>query len=348
MSKPSDNKPRILLARNVMRYEIIKTMAANSGRRVRLLSARQYAERFQFSQRTIATELAKLAAEGWIVGQKGVGYFTNPQRSAGWPDKVRITGIALGDTQFVCCDYNQWAIPAYIGLALASHISYVRNMNFYNRAPEMIYEELRNQETEALVWVLPPPEMEPYLRKLQKDGTFVVTVLSRFAGIPSVLIDFVQAGREVGALLDRERRGEILWCNFNDCFLEEMYFGVRKTLPQERRRDLVLIDSPDDYLAYLADALKDGRPPRAVVAHRNWTMKACKIFQAAGLDYAEATQLIVDASTIQNVSDFHGIVHTYPFDEIGRSVAEMLHSAFLQPESVKIESRVLHLKVKSR
>jgi len=333
----------------VIRHDIVKLVLENAGKSVKLLSARQYADRFQFSQRTVASELAKLTEEGWITGKKGVGYFTNPQHEKGsLAQKRRIAGIALGDTQLLCYDYNQWTIQAYIGMRLAPEIAHLRNLNIYSRVPKTVYQELCNEELDAFVWILPPPEFEFCLNKIRKEGAAVVTVLSEFQGIPSIQIDFQQAGREIAGMFDRSKRGTIFWCNFSDQFLSEMQRGVMDALPPERRGDLLLIGEPDQYLSCLRERLLAGDVPQVVFTHAHWTAEIMHLLREVDVTPGKDVQVIADSSVIRKDPEFHGIVHAYPFEEIGEAAARLVQQQFVSPESTKTKSCILKLKIESR
>ena len=63
-----------------IRFEIVNRLYQTPGRSVKIPSARELAARFHLSPSTVTLELQKLVREGYLIGKRGSGTYTNPDK----------------------------------------------------------------------------------------------------------------------------------------------------------------------------------------------------------------------------------------------------------------------------
>ena len=64
-----------------IRFEIINRLYQAPGLSVKIPSARELAARFHLSPSTVTLELQKLVREGYLIGRRGSGTYTNPEKA---------------------------------------------------------------------------------------------------------------------------------------------------------------------------------------------------------------------------------------------------------------------------
>jgi len=332
-------KEKNLPAGLVIRYDIVRTTVRNPGRSVQLPSMRQLAERFGFSQRTVATEMGKLVREGWISGRNGVGYFTNPAQAV-WPrlPHYRIAGI-LACSRRVSSDYALWAFQSYAGLRMVPDIAYPRNIELVTDELDTMRKEIENYELDGLIWIAPPDEYEAILKILHESGLPMVTVLKKIAGIPCSGVNFATAGKALAETLKKHGCTELFWCDFCDDYLKTMRISLAAAEPEIT---LTSIEHCENYLAELEKRLEAGKVPSAVLAYTAWCWEIIALFRKYSLDPYRDTILIGNWEFLRNDHDFQGILMKYPHEAIGGAAAELLDSEF---KKMPPEDRIFELQI---
>lgn len=348
MTKRGDERKNIAnSAELLVRFEVMRVLAENPHRSVMLPSYRQLAEKFHFSERTIANEIKRLIGEGWIRGRRGVGVFTNPTGHQLYPGKShRIIGIAAHDSPCFSYDYNNWALMLYPGLAVTPRIGFPRNVNLFCRSVEQSYLELRNLNLDALIWSLPSKESAPCLIKVADSGMPVVTLINQVEGIPCVGIDFMQAGRDIGHMLLKENKTNLLWC-LPDEYIEQKIAGVHEVFAEAGVKNATekIIRHPGDFEAEFEKILSSGNLPDAIYL-RNSFLHYCEAsFRRYGFDLYKDVVTIADWSYVRQQPNFSGICHRYPYEKLSEEAANLIECMLNGQSITSTPSLLLNLEI---
>lgn len=330
----------------MVRYEVMRILADSPNCSVMLPSYRQLAEKFHFSERSIANAIKRLIDEGWAHGRRGVGVFTNPGGRQIWGGQHhRVIGIGAHDSPFFSYDYNNWALMLYPGLAVTPRLGFPRPVNLFC-PPGRRYLELRNLNLDALIWTLPGPEIAPDLVRLVNDGMPVVTLLNRIEGVPCVGIDFVHAGRQIGRMLLEEEKTSVLWC-LPDKYTEQKRRGVHEVFAAAgvTNAEEVVLCERNDLEARLEQMLRAGKRPDAVYTRASFLHRQEEIFRKHGLDLFNDALIIADWSAVRHLPDFHGIRHRYPFEALANEVAGLLERILNGEPAQAMPPILLHLDI---
>lgn len=328
------NKESAFPAGLSVRYDIVQVVLAHAGVSVKLPSARQLAEKFGISQRTVAAELAHLVEEGWIVGRHGIGYFSNPEKRGWYMGKPRrIVGLGWGDTKAISYDYNEFAIMSHAGMELAREAAYPRPLFVNSFNAEVAEAELRNSGLDAIVWGPATPKWQGILQHVHAAGLPVITLLAKIGGLPCIALDSFGAGRRLAEMIDWSHPGAVLWCNNREQFSRAIFEGFQSVMPDPSR--FQYFGDPARMLEELERQIAAGKPP--AVLYGRWE-EVRNIYSRYGLAVEEVTQFISDWSFVAAHPDFHGICHRHPFGQYGEAVTATLRCLWAKQP---VEDRIL-------
>ncbi len=301
-----------------IRFEILNLLFRNPQMSIKVPSARELAEKFGVARCTAALELKKLSEEGYLIGRRGSGTYTNPKQMVDCkyiPGK-RIFGILVGDTRRFIMGHASWAHMAYFGLNLSSAIAYPRIINL---SSPMDYErsitEIRASGIDALIWIFPEGNspFERIMETLKADGVPVLLASGISDKIPTIRFDLEQSGVDIAKILVEENRTRVAWDYAElDALITirfqaaQKYFQAhgKKMDSSWNRRDIV------EFFTHLESRLAAGECPDAIVCHGDHLMAIRNLLQKYQIDMNQDCRLVANWFELPYTPDFRGIVQT--------------------------------------
>lgn len=196
-----------------IRFEIINRLYQAPGLSVKIPSARELAARFHLSPSTVTLELQKLVREGYLIGRRGSGTYTNPEKAFFMPGSIsrKVVGILVADGKLLVYDAVDWAALSYCGMALSPEIARPRFVTLLTSSPENIYEELLSQNLSGLIWIHPKRMFYGIIHRLLQNNFPVIAVKSDDPEIPSINYSFYQSGMEIAEDRDSGKEASALF-----------------------------------------------------------------------------------------------------------------------------------------
>ena len=332
-----------------IRHAIIRLLYDNPTVSARVPSTRQLALEYKLSERTVASELKKLREEKWIITRRGSGIFTNPNMANFQHHHIghKIIGILIGDSRVLINDYTNWAIQSYCGLDLCPLVGHPRNVILSSNSPENIYEELRSQNFDGLIWGFPPENMHKHLVKLLRNGLPVIAVYAEVPGIPCLLFDNEAIGREMGRLLIQEKRRRLFWCSINSINPQMQMSSCLDFMKENASYKFESYDfrsihtCADEFDQMIAS----GVIPDAVYAHGEYLFTVLQLMKKHGLDPVSQCRVICEGGMVRQLPDFHGITYTNDFSALAGVSADLMRQMLAHPGQT-YENIILPTKVK--
>ncbi len=194
----------------IRRY-VINLIYKAHGESVQIPTILELAKQFGVSHATVSKAMKELTNEGFIIGKRGIGSFTNPRLSI--PHGTRelpVIGILMGDGMGVHFDKYLAPILAQMLQQLVYLPATVHLLTLGSLDANVVYREIVNEQLDGLLWESPTEKGIEVIRRLQKDGMPVVTLGREIEGIPSVLFDFEGWGEDCARQLLKEGRKHIV------------------------------------------------------------------------------------------------------------------------------------------
>lgn len=194
----------------IRRYVVNQIYKAH-GKSVQIPTILELAKQFGVSHATVSKAMKELTNEGFIIGKRGIGSFTNPRLSI--PHGTRelpVIGILMGDGMGVHFDKYLAPILAQMLQQLVYLPATVHLLSLGSLDPNIIYREIVNEQLDGLLWESPTEKGIEVIRRLQKDGMPIVTLGRETEGVPSALFDFEGWGEECAQQLLKEGRKHIV------------------------------------------------------------------------------------------------------------------------------------------
>lgn len=310
-----------------IRNAIFNLMFHHPGVSVKIPTSVELAEQFGVARCTVTDELQLLVAEGFLIGKRGIGTFTNPSKIDCFENMPgnRIIGIVTGDSRRLFFDYTMWGIFSAVGSELIPDIGHPRPIIFEERDPKLIVEELNMLQLDGLVWILPPAEMLPVLHALRDQKMPLAVVYTEDKTLPGVEPDYHDMGSRVGSLFLAEGRKKAVWCAFDPWNEASRQGAIAAGFPEN---DIKTWSSPYEFVNQFPQFLASGGQPDAIYAHSEFVYFIIEQLKQHGLDPERDVTIVADYGSVCKMPDFKGIVRYNPIAEIGTLVAGQLARQF--------------------
>ena len=338
--KKSDQLPANIVVRNAIMHFVRAAIPA--GKPVKLPSAREFAEKLGFSQRTIITEMKRLVEAGSITSKNGVGYFTNMHNQLEYESFQYPIGLFYERSMaYFLYDYNQWSLLTRPGLAITAHkTGKIQPVPATSRNPELFYKELEAMELSAAVFVFPLENWFEPIRKFRNAGHPVVLLLPPFNPLPSdpnavaeadtgdlptVSVDRTACGEDLARLAMKRIKDSsrpVFWCHYHDERNIAISEGFFKTFT--RKNPVRIFNSSGEIIAAIREGFPKNEIPAMVFTHTSWTEDIIRIFVDAGIDPYENTLFIGDICRTRLIPGYRGISFGYPHDELAEAVNTLI------------------------
>ena len=338
--KKSDQLQANIIVRNAVMHFVRAAIPA--GKPVQLPSAREYAEKLGFSQRTIITEMKRLVEAGSIISINGVGYFTNMHNQLEYESFQYPIGLLYERSMaYFLYDYNQWSLLSQPGLAITAHkTGKIQPVCSISRSPELFYKELEAMELSAAVFVFPLETWFEPIRKFRNAGHPVVLLMPPYNPLPSdpnavieadtgdlptVSVDRAACGEDLARLAMKRIKDSgrpVYWCHYHDERNIAISEGFFKTF--SGKNPVRIFNSSGEIIAAIREGFRKNEIPAMVFTHTSWTEDIIRIFEDAGIDPYENTLFIGDICQTRLIPGYRGISFGYPHEELGEAVNTLI------------------------
>lgn len=197
-----------------IRRHVLNIIYRHAGESVRLPTMVELSKTFKVSGPTVNKALKALSEEGYIIGRRGIGSFTNPNiRPNPCPlgKSAPLIGVALHDG--MVARFNAYTARA-LGVALEEITSLpaeVSQVFLSSKEPETALRQLEREQLDGLVWLAPPVGFKPLFERLVNERfPFVIAHTEMEHPCSSASFDYARAARRCGEILLNEGRRDIL------------------------------------------------------------------------------------------------------------------------------------------
>ncbi len=321
----------------IRRYMMNEIYRAN-GQSVQVPTILELSRKFKVSRPTVSKAMKALTEEGYIIGKRGIGSFTNPKfkmpLSSPLEKNVPLVGILMGDGMGV--HYSSYC-SRLLG-ALLNHLpylpSYIHLVSLSVSDPDQVYEEIRNERLDGLVWHNPEPQNFEVCRRLRSEGMPLVLGGCHCDGISSVDFDFEDAGYQCGKILYRKGcRNVVFYPNVFPWSLE-----ANGLLRAYREEGIVLNENlflKDCYTAHekIRDILSYGIPVDAIYGQMlTYNPIEDYLLELEPDIYKRCTLVASGGIVVPSRHPFHRLAYVVPFDEYGKQISAVLRDVFAGKE----------------
>ena len=287
---------------------------------------------------TVKLELQKLVREGYLVGRRGSGTYTNPEKGKFIPGALgrKIVGLLVRDGRLLIYDVIDWAVQSWCGMGLAPDVAHPRSITLLSSSEEQVYEELRSQNLSGLIWVHPHVVHQNVIRRLNRSGIPVVAVKSESADYASIDYSFYNTGRRVAEQAARENRKCIFFApTNNDYWMLQQVAGIRDYAARHPEAGMTLrvFDSAYTCTEELERCFEAGEIPDAMYCNGIYAYTMLNLARKYRIDLVERCRLFAERQHVYKCPAYHGCVIDYPFSEIGDAAAEMMRVLLEDPNA---------------
>lgn len=306
----------------IRRY-VMNLILRADGKAAQIPTIQELSEKFGVSRPTVSKAMKELTSEGYIIGKRGIGKFTNPARRAivAIGKKLPLVGIMISDGLNVHLD-------KYIGCALAEILKQVvfvpaiaHLVTVGTSDPEQAVKEILDEQLDALV-VFGSNRFTPQLR-----ATGLPVIVSDYRPrIPgSVYFDYEGWGYRCGKQLLKENRRNIVFLHDQTPW-NVSFPGIRRAYQEAGvplNENLFLKDFQNS-LNELKNIINYGIKVDAVCDTLLVNNEVTELLMELDPGLAETCAIIHNAASEPQNNGFHEICYDIPFAAFAAEVADLL------------------------
>ena len=306
----------------IRRY-VMNLILRADGKAAQIPTIQELSEKFGVSRPTVSKAMKELTSEGYIIGKRGIGTFTNPARRAivAIGKKLPLVGIMISDGLNVHLD-------KYIGCALAEILKQVvfvpaiaHLVTVGASDPEQAVKEILDEQLDALV-VFGSNRFTPQLR-----ATGLPVIVSDYRPrIPgSVYFDYEGWGYRCGKQLLKENRRNIVFLHDQTPW-NVSFPGIRRAYQEAGvplNENLFLKDFQNS-LNELKNIINYGIKVDAVCDTLLVNNEVTELLMELDPGLAETCAIIHNAASEPQNNGFHEICYDIPFAAFAAEVADLL------------------------
>lgn len=301
-----------------------------NGQSVQIPTILELSKKFGVCRQTVSKAMKELTTEGYVIGRKGIGSFTNPakfmEHQSG--DRLPVIGIFFRDgrhTHYSAYDAHLAAelmkkitlFPAFVQLPVAEGTS-----------PAEIAAELANRNFDGIIWEQPDEKRLEALKLLTAEKTIpVVTTGEVFDHFPGVSMNLEENGYECARILIAEGRKHPVFMGNYGAWSRHAK-GFRRAYEEAGIHLNEKLFLKHQNLDALRNILELGVPVDAVFNHPNLQRNEIfRMMKEMGIDVENQCRLICNSLAASVNPDFHGYVYQIDFEQIANVAVRMLHNA---------------------
>lgn len=327
-----------------IRHYVMNLIYTHPGEAVMLPSSVERSRMFGVARSTVTLVLQALTREGYIEGKRGIGTFTKCNGTF-FPDrrKAPLVGLLYGDGKFFFYEYSAWSLLSCTGRSLTRSLRMVRHLSLVSMSDDEMFDEIRSQYLDVLVWFNASETRLPLIRRLEEAGILIVTCgeLPEEAAVDNFRFDLHGSGREMGLRLLAEGRRRVFFAVENDASrsrlrgFEDAYREAGRKLDLHAFRE----EPSSSVFDQVAAKLEAGVIPDAFYTHGEYLSGILELLKMHHVDTVSQCRMLAEFHTV-HTPEFCGIVSEVPFEELGdriaRRVSERLADASAPPVHVSL------------
>jgi len=337
----------------IRRYVMTLIQKAN-GEGVPLPSILELSELFGVSRPTVTRAMKALTEEGFVVGRRGLGSFTNPARRPGYLQHLPTVGILIGDGRIVHFDKYQSRIFAHLMMAVTDLPALVHVVTLSTGDPDIMFRDIVNEQLNSLIWqgINREHELE-VMERLVDAGIMVITSemspLLNNKKSPAVRLGIEELGYECGKRLLAEGRRNLVYLPATGEWSRALN-GIRMAYDEAGigLNPNYMLSDPNKCLEELRQLLAYQAPVDAIFNALFIQNEISDMLTEFKVDTTTQCRLIESDLCIRDNNKFHGYTFGFPFAEFANNVTGFLRSHFsgnqLIPETKVTEIKLQFMK----
>lgn len=313
----------------IRRYVLTLIQKAD-GKSVPLPSILELSELFQVSRPTVSRAMKELTDEGYVIGRRGIGSFTNPAKNMQCLGKQPVIGLLTVDGMTVHFDRYFSQLFGNLIMEISSIPAIVHLLTLSSHKPDNIFQTIHGEQLDALVWDGMEKKNEPVRERLVESGLPVIVGSegSDSFGGNSVRIGYRELGYECGKALVAEGRRHVVYlpaAGTWGCPLPEIVRAYQEA--GIALNPNLFLKHPATCLEELRKLLAVGVPVDAVFNATYVQDEVYNLLKEFQIDLVDRCRLVENSLCVRNREESCGFTFDFPFREHAARVASLVQRA---------------------
>jgi len=294
---------------------------------------------FNVSAPTVSKAMQALTRDGFVIGKRGIGSFTNPRITGGLSSPITkkppLIGILSGDG--MCVQIN-----AYLARILSKSLEEITmlpatasQITLSSHKLDVARNSILNEHLDGLIWHTPTPEFATLCKRFAEEGLPVFMLDCEAAGVSSVSFDSEEAAWRCGKVLANEGRKNVLF--FPDVPPWSIQAdGLRRAYREAGVKINEKLFLKDAYC--LQDKLKEmlslGVPLDALFGHLMFQNEVEDLLLKMNPQIHKTCVLVNAGLSLPSKNPFRRISYEYPFQKLAEEMASLMRAQLNGDKSV--------------
>ena len=314
----------------IRRYVLTLIQKAN-GKEVPLPSILELSNLFHVSRPTVSRAMKALTEEGYVIGKRGIGSFANPAKRPYYLNSQPIVGLLNSDGRVVHFDKYLSRIYSHLMMELTALPAIVHQISLTSGNPETMFQEIRNEQLDVLVWQGINSQKENEVRKrLIDSGLPVISSENNYSpdSFATVRLGLRELGYRCGRQLIAEGRKNLVYLPASNGWTRPLT-GIRRAyeeagIPLNKN---LFLENVQTCLEDFRKLLSFGVPVDAVFNALYIQNEVTDILREFHVDLRKQCRLIQSDLCFSESEDFHGFSFDFAFQKHARKVAFLAKKA---------------------
>lgn len=280
--------------------------------------------KFGVSRPTVSKAMKELTSEGYIIGRRGIGSFTNPAKifPKSFGRRQPLIGILIGNGLAVHLDKYYCNILAELMKKIAAMPAIVHLISTGSTDRAQIISDIMNEKLDALVVI----DGNAFVGDLRKKGLKVVTTAETHPVTPgSVPLDYDSWGYLCGRQLLKEGRRNIVFLQDEEPW-NAAYNGFRRAFREAGSPldEKLFLKDYRTALTELKNMVHYGVRIDAVVDTLWMNNEVTNVLMAENPELAKSCALVHNLCSEPQTAGFHEICYEIPYEKSAEETAALL------------------------
>lgn len=205
--------------------------------------------KFNVSRPTVNKAMKALTEDGYIIGRRGIGGFTNPAKLSYQKvmPEYKTVAILLGDGMFTQYYPYFSAILGELFLIFSKKKYGINLINLSTHNTDRIMDEISLENPDLILWISPDKVVADAIMGLREQGTKLITAGDfQQNSAYNIFMDYEGMGYAVGKALIAENRKRVLYMFANDRWAKP-WDGMKKAYSESgiSLNEEFLVSRPD-------------------------------------------------------------------------------------------------------
>lgn len=334
----------------IRRY-ILNIIHRNPGESVRIPTMVELSEQFNVSIPTVNKALKALTKDGYIIGRRGIGSFTNPnireKISYSLEKEKPLIGIILFDGMTAHFEAYSSRILSKLMEEVTILPGLVYQISLSSRDPDLVLKQLEHEQVDGLLWYSPREKMIPVCKRLAAKNFPIVVMDEEIDNVNSVSFNHPKTVRRCSEMLLEKGHRNIVFYPYTPA-QEDQVNALRMVYQNAgiKLDEKLFLKDKCTLQEKLTEIISSGKTIDAIYGPMLLENEVEDFLLSLNPEIFKTCTIVNPGFSLPSQNPFHRISYDYSFSDLAKKAVEVLQAQMNQEENVEIRQEKIDIPLK--